>query len=93
MVTVTGPGGRQEQVTGADGASRAAGLAPGDSVVTAALPGFEAVEIPVSCWAGATETIPIVLQIMRLLATVSVVAEEPRIFARNLSRDRRRELR
>ena len=54
---------------------------------------FEAVEIPVSCGAGATETIPIVLQIMRLLATVSVVAEEPRIFARNMSRDRRRELR
>ena len=80
-------------MTGADGASRAAGLAPGDAVVTAARPGFEAVEIPVSCGAGATETIPIVLQIMRLLATVSVVAEEPRIFARNLSRDRRRELR
>ena len=93
MVTGTGPGGRQDQVPGADGASRAAGLAPGDAVVTAALPGVEAVEIPVSCGAGATETIPIVLQIMRLLATVSVVAEEPRIFARNLSRDRRRELR
>ena len=93
MVTVTGPGGRQEHVTGADGASMAAGLAPGDSVVTAALPGCEAVEIPVSFGAGATETIPIVLQIMRLLATVSVVAEEPRIFARNLSLDRRRELR
>ena len=92
MVTVTGPGGRQEHVTGADGASRAAGLAPGDSVVTAALPGFEAVE-PVSCGAGATETIPIVRQIMRLLETVSVVAEEPRIFARNMSLDRRRELR
>ena len=83
VVTVTGPGGRQEHVTGADG----------DYVVTAALPGFEAVEIPVSFGAGATETIPIVLQIMRLLETVSVVAEEPRIFARNISLDRRRELR
>ena len=94
VVTVTGPGGRQEHVTGADGAYyMAAGLAPGDYVVTAALPGFEAVEIPVSLGAGATETIPIVLQIMRLLETVSVVAEEPRIFARNISLDRRRELR
>ena len=93
MVTVTGPGGRQAQVTGADGADRAAGLAPGDSVVTAARPGVEAVEIPVSFGAGATETIPIVRQIMRRLETVSVVAEEPRIFARHMARDRRRELR
>ena len=80
-------------MTGADGAYMAAGLAPGDYVVTAALPGFEAVEIPVSFGAGATETIPIVRQIMRLLETVSVVAEEPRIFARNIALDRRRELR
>ena len=58
-MTGTGPGGRQDQVPGADGASRAAGLAPGDAVVTAALPGVEAVEIPVACGAGATETIPI----------------------------------
>ena len=93
VVTVTGPGGRQEHVTDADGADRVAGLAPGDYVVTAALPGFEAVEIPVSLGVGATETVPIVLQIMRLLETVSVVAEEPRIFARNISLDRRRELR
>ena len=49
--------------------------------------------LPVSRGAGATETIPIVRQIMRRLATGSVVAEEPRICARNLSRDRRRELR
>ena len=84
VVTVIGPGGRQEHVTGADGAYMAAGLAAGDYVVTAALPGFEAVEVPVSLGAGATETVPIVLQIMRLLETVSVVAEEPRIFARNV---------
>ena len=57
------------------------------------LPGFEAVEIPVSLGAGATETVPIVLQIVCLLETVSVVAEESRIFARNISLDRRRELR
>ena len=84
VVTVTGPGGRQEHITGADGAYTAAGLATGDYVVTAMLPGFETVEIPVSLGAGATETAPITLQIARLLATVSVVAEEPRIFARNI---------
>ena len=84
MVTVTGPGVRAELVTGADGAYVAAGLAAGDYVVTAMLPGFETAEVPASVRAGATETVPIVLQITRLLETVSVIAEEPRIFARNV---------
>ena len=84
MVTVTGPGVRAERVTDADGAYVAAGLAAGDYVVTAMLPGFETAEVPASVRAGATETVPIVLQITRLLETVSVIAEEPRIFARNV---------
>ena len=84
VVTVAGPGVRQEHVTGVDGAYTAAGLAAGDYVVTAALPGFETVETPVSVQASATASVPITLQIARLLATVSVVAEEPRIFARNI---------
>ena len=84
VVAVTGDGVRQEHVTGADGAYQAAGLAPGDYVVTAALPGFETFEIPVSVGAGAAEAVPIQLQISRLLETVSVVAEEPRPFARNI---------
>ena len=84
VVTVTGDGVRQEHVTGADGAYQAAGLAPGDYVVTAALPGFETFEIPVSIGADAAETVPIQLQISRLLESVSVVAEEPRPFARNI---------
>ncbi len=84
VVAVTGDGVRQEHVTGADGAYQAAGLAPGDYVVTATLPGFETFEIPVSVGAGAAEAVPIQLQISRLLETVSVVAEEPRPFARNI---------
>ena len=44
------------------------------------MPGFETVDITVVVAAGATEAVPIVMQIMRLLETVSVVAEEPRIF-------------
>ena len=84
VVTVTGDGMRQEHVTGADGAYQAAGLAPGDYVVTAALTGFEIFEIPVSVGAGAAETVPIQLQISRFLEAVSVVAEEPRPFARNI---------
>ena len=87
VVTVTGPGVRQEHVTGTDGAYTATGLAAGDYVVTAALPGFETVETPVSVQAGATASVLITLQIARLLETVSVVAEEPRIFARNIVAD------
>ena len=84
VVAVTGLGVRQESVTGADGAYAAAGLAAGEYVVTAVLPGFETAEAPVSVRAGATESVPITLQIARLLETVSVVAEEPRIFASNV---------
>ena len=84
VVTVAGPGGREERVTGADGTYAAAGLAAGDYVVTAMLPGFETVETSVSVGTGATATVPIVLQIARLLETISVVSEEPRTFARNI---------
>ena len=84
VVTVAGPGVRQEHVTGVDGAYTAAGLAAGDYVVTAVLPGFETAETPVSVRAGATESVSTTLQIARLLETVSVVADEPRIFASNV---------
>ena len=84
VVTVTGPGVREERVTGVDGSYAAAGLAAGDYLVTAILPGFETVELPVSVAAGATSSAPVVLQVARRLETVSVVAEEPRIFARNI---------
>ena len=84
VVTVTGPGVLEERVTGVDGAYAVADLAAGDYVVVAILPGFETVELPVSVEAGATQTVPVVLQVARLLETVSVVAEEPRIFARNV---------
>ena len=84
VVTVTGLEVREERVTGADGSYAASGLAAGDYLVTAVLPGFESVQLPVSVGAAATRTVPIVLQVARRLETVSVVAEEPRIFARNV---------
>ena len=84
VVTVTGPGVRAEQVTGAEGSYAVIRLPAGDYRVTAVLPGFETVDLPVAVAAGATAMVPIVLQIARLLETVSVVAEEPRIFARNV---------
>ena len=84
VVTVTGAGSRVERVTAAAGAFAAAGLAAGEYRVTAVLPGFEAAEAAVSVRSGATAAVRIVLQIAPLLETVSVVAEEPRIFARNV---------
>ena len=83
-VTVAGPGVRQERVTDAEGSYASAGLAAGDYVVTAFLPGFETAETSVSVATGATENVRIVLQVARLLETVTVVAEEPRTFARNI---------
>ncbi len=84
VVTVAGPGMREERVTGADGSFGAADLAAGNYVLTATLPGFETVELPFSVGSGTTQTVSIVLQVSRLLETVSVVAEEPSIFARNI---------
>ncbi|MYI73884.1 MAG: hypothetical protein F4057_00650, partial [Acidobacteria bacterium] len=84
VVTLTGAGARVERVTAAAGAFAAAGLAEGEYRVTAVLSGFEAVEAVVSVRSGATAAVRIVLQIAPLFETVSVVAEEPRIFARNV---------
>ena len=84
VVTVTGPGGSAEHVTGGDGRYSAAGVAAGDYVITAVLPGFETASVAVAVAEGATRADPLVLQIERRLETVSVVAEEPRIFARNV---------
>ena len=83
VVTATGPG-REERVTDTDGSYAMTGLVVGDYRVTAVLPGFETVDLAVVVAAGVTEAVPIVMQITRLLETVSVVAEEPRIFARNV---------
>ncbi len=83
-VTVTGPGVRQERITQGDGAYASTGLAAGGYVVTASLLGFETAESPVSLTTGATQNVRLVLHLVRLLETVTVVAEEPRSFARNI---------
>ncbi|MYK87945.1 MAG: TonB-dependent receptor plug domain-containing protein, partial [Acidobacteria bacterium] len=84
VVTATGDAGPRESVTDATGGFVFAALPAGEYIVTAALPGFAAAEIAVTVQADATETVSLVLEIERLLETVSVVAEEPRIFARNI---------
>ena len=82
-VTVTGSGVYEEVVTGADGSYEFTDLAAGDYRVAAILAGFAPWEYPISVEAGAVETVPIVLSIAWMLDTLSVVPEEPRVFARN----------
>ena len=77
LVTATGSGVREESVTDVAGSYGFAGLAAGDYLVTATLPGFDPVERRVSVGAGATETVPLVLQVPLLLDTLSVVADKP----------------
>ena len=82
-MTLTGSGASEESVTDADGVYRFSALSAGNYVVTATLPGFETVQFQITLGAGATETVPIVMQGAWLLDTLGVIAPEPRIFARN----------
>ena len=84
LVTLSGAGERRETVAGGAGEFAFAGLPPGEYRVAAALLGFDAAESPVSVRAGATAAVRLVLDLERLLETVSVIAEEPEIFATNV---------
>ena len=82
-VTVTGSGVSEQAATDSAGAYVFTGLAAGDHVVTATLFGYQSRELQVSLGAGAIETVPVVLQPVFRLSPLSVVAEEPTVFARN----------
>ena len=90
VVTAAGPEAR-EGVTGAAGEFAFAALPPGDYLVSAALPGFAAAEASVSVRAGAAASVRIVLEIERLLESVSVIAEAPATFATNVVAEPMRE--
>ena len=87
-VTVTLTGGSLPaptlQVTGPDGRFSFAMIPAGDYVLTIVLPGFETQQRPVAVAPGATASLDVVMALERRLETVTVVAEEPRIFARNV---------
>ena len=85
-VTVTGPDVREQAATDTAGAYEFTGLAAGDYVVTATLFGYASRELQVSVGAGAVETVPVVLEPVFRLDPLSVVAEEPTVFARNCRR-------
>ena len=72
------------QVSGADGRFAFAMLPAGDYVVVLVLPGFETREAAVTVAAGETASIAVVMEIERLMESITVVAEEPRIFATNV---------
>ena len=82
-VTVTGSDVREQAVTDTAGAYEFTGLAAGDYVVAAALFGYASRELRISVGAGAIETVPVVLEPVFRLNPLSVVAEEPTVFARN----------
>ena len=83
-VTATGPGVDAEDLTDAAGAFEFTGLPSGDITVTAILFGYATRVLPVTIQAGAVQTVEIILQPFFQLSPLSVVAEEPTVFARNL---------
>ncbi len=87
-VTVTLTGGPLAaaalQVTGPDGRFTFEMLPAADYVIAIALPGFETQEIPVVVQPGATASLEVVMALERRMESITVVADEPRIFARNV---------
>ena len=85
-VAVTGdllPAGRLA-VTGLDGGFVIDALPAAEYVVRFALPGFETREVPAAVGGGATVSLDVVLELERLIESVSVIADEPTVFATNV---------
>ena len=85
-VTLTGPLAPPGalRVTGLDGRFVFEGVPAGSYRVTLVLPGFETREEPVAVAAGGTASLEVAMAIERRMESISVVAEEPRIFATNV---------
>ena len=86
-VAAAGPAlavGTRVVVTDGDGSYVFEALPPGAYTITFTLPGFEELAHTVELAAASAPTVDVSLQVTRLLETVSVVAEEPQIFARNV---------
>ena len=86
-VAAAGPAlavGTRVVVTDGDGSYVFEALPLGAYTITFILPGFEELAHTVELAAASAPTVDVSLQVTRLLETVSVVAEEPHIFARNV---------
>ena len=84
VVTASASGVETEGVSNAAGAFAFTDLAAGDHLLTATLFGYAPRELQVIVRPGAIETVAIVLEPAFRLDALSVVAEEPAVFARNL---------
>ena len=72
------------RVTGLDGRFAFEDVPAGGYVVTFVLPGFETREAQAAVPAGGAASLEVTMAIERLMESISVVAEEPRIFATNV---------
>ena len=79
-----GPAAEGPQITAADGSFAFENVPAGDYLVEAALSGFEPRGEPVSVEADAVARLDLILEISRLMESITVVAEEPRSFATNV---------
>ena len=79
-----GPAAGGPQITAADGSFAFENVPAGDYLVEAALSGFEPRGEPVSVEADAVARLDLMLEISRLMESITVVAEEPRSFATNI---------
>lgn len=79
-----GPAAEGPQITAADGSFAFENVPAGDYLVEAALSGFEPRGEPVSVEADAVARLDLMLEISRLMESITVVAEEPRSFATNI---------
>ena len=85
-VTLTGPLAPPDavRVTGLDGRFTFEDVPAGPYGVTLVLPGFETGEAQAVVPAGGSTSLELTMAIERLMESISVVAEEPRIFATNV---------
>lgn len=72
------------QVAAANGSFAFGDVPAGDYLVEASLSGFETRNEPVSVEAGAVARLELILEISRVMESITVVAEEPRSFATNI---------
>ena len=72
------------QVTAANGRFTFEDVPPGDYRIEAALSGFETRSEPASVEADAVTRLDLVLELSRVMESITVVAEEPRSFATNI---------
>ncbi len=79
-----GPAAEGPLITAADGSFAFENVPAGDYLVEAALSGFEPRGEPVSVEADAVARLDLMLEISRLMESITVVAEEPRSFATNV---------